>query len=74
VAVVRGRALLNFGENWKTDFTVSIAPRDWRRFIDAGISAADYRGLRIRVRDWLKSRNGPMIDVTHPEQIEILAP
>lgn len=74
VAVVRGRAFLNFGEDWKTDFTVSIAPRDWRRFADAGIAAADYRGLRIRVRGWLKSRNGPMIDVTHPEQIEILAP
>ena len=31
-----------------------------------------YEGGRVRVRGWLKSFNGPMIEVTHPEQIEIL--
>lgn len=71
-AVVRGRTFLNFGPDWKTDFTVSVASRDWRRFAESGISPQDYRGRRIRVRGWLKSRNGPMIDVTHPEQIEVL--
>lgn len=73
VAVVRGRTFLNYGSDWRSDFTISIAPRDWRRFADAGISAQDYLGRRIRVRGWLKSRNGPMIDVTHPEQIEVLS-
>ena len=29
-------------------------------------------GKRIRVRGWLRSYNGPVIDVTHPEQIELL--
>jgi len=72
VAVVRGRTFLNYGSDWRSDFTVSIAARDWRRFEDSGISAEDYLGRRIRVRGWLKSRNGPMIDVTHPEQIEVL--
>jgi len=72
VAVVRGRTFLNYGSDWRSDFTVSIAARDWRRFEDSGISADDYLGRRIRVRGWLKSRNGPMIDVTHPEQIEVL--
>lgn len=73
VAVVRGRTFLNYGSDWRTDFTVSIATRDWQRFEEAGISANDYLGRRIRVRGWLKSRNGPMIDVTHPEQIEVLS-
>ena len=72
VAVVRGRTFLNYGEDWRSDFTVSIAARDWTRFADAGIVPADYLGRRIRVRGWLKSRNGPMIDITHPEQIEVL--
>jgi len=27
---------------------------------------------RMRVRGWLVRRNGPMIAVTHPEQIEVL--
>ena len=73
VAVVRGRTFLNYGPDWQSDFTISIAARDWRRFEGAGISPDDYLGRRIRVRGWLKSRNGPMIDVTHPEQIEVLS-
>ncbi len=73
VAVVRGQTFLNYGEDWRSDFTVLIAARDWLRFADAGISPEDYLGRRIRVRGWLRSRNGPMIDITHPEQIEVLS-
>ena len=72
VATVRRRAYLNFGEDWRTDFTISIAPKDRRRFLKDGIDPVRYQGQRIRVRGWLKSYNGPMIEVTHPEQIEIL--
>ena len=72
VAVVRGRAYLNFGADWRSDFTVTIGPRDRRLFDREGV---DYRGLagrRIRVRGWLKDFNGPRIEATHPEQIEVL--
>ena len=72
VATVRNRAYLNFGEDWRTDFTISIAPRDRRRFLADGVDPAGYQGRRVRVRGWLKSYNGPLVDVTHPEQIEIL--
>ena len=71
-AVVRGRGYLNFGADWRDDFTVSIAPRDRRRFKAAGIAVADYEGRLVRVRGWIESFNGPMIEATHPEQIEIL--
>ena len=71
-AVVRGRGYLNFGTNWREDFTVSIAPRDRRRFEAAGIAVEDYEGRLVRVRGWIDSFNGPMIEATHPEQIEIL--
>jgi len=67
-AIVRSRGYLNFGADWRTDFTVSVAPRDMRSFDDF----AAYAGARIRVRGWLKSFNGPLIDATHPEQIEVL--
>ena len=72
VAVVRKRAYLNFGEDWRTDFTISIAPRDRRRFLADGIDPMGYQGQRVRVRGWLRHYNGPLVDVTHPEQIEIL--
>ncbi len=71
-AVVRGRGYLNFGENWRTDFTISISPRSRRSFKRAGLKIKSYAGRKIRVRGWLKSFNGPMIEATHPEQIEVL--
>ncbi|MCY4478561.1 MAG: thermonuclease family protein [Rhodospirillales bacterium] len=71
-AVVRGRGYLNFGDDWRQDFTVSIAPRDRRRFETADIAIEDYEGRLVRVRGWVHSFNGPMIEATHPEQIEVL--
>jgi endonuclease YncB( thermonuclease family) len=72
VATVGGRGFVNFGADYKTDFTLSLAPKIRRAFADAGIDIARYKGTRVRVRGWVKSYNGPMIEVTHPEQIEEL--
>lgn len=74
VAVGRGgrNTYLNFTEDWRSDFTIVIDPRARRVFEEAGIALTRYEGRRVRVRGWLTSRNGPMIDVTHPEQIEEL--
>ncbi len=71
-ATVRGRVYLNYGEDWRSDFTVTLAPKVRRLFEAEGIDPADYEGRRLRVRGWIKSYNGPMIEVTHPEQIELL--
>ena len=71
-AVVRGRGYLNFGDDWREDFTVSIGPRDRRRFEAEGIAVEGYEGRLVRVRGWVDSFNGPMIEATHPEQIEVL--
>jgi len=72
VAVVRGRAYLNFGPNWRTDFTISIAPNRLRQFNRDGVDVTTWKSRLVRVRGWLDSYNGPMIDVTHPEQIELI--
>ena len=69
-AVVRGRAYLNFGADYRTDFTISVAPDN----LDVFAALDAYRGQRVRVRGWLQSINGPMIEITHPEQIEVLSP
>ena len=73
-AIVRGRAYLNFDEDYRTDFTISISNRNLKSFTDSGIVPQDYAGRRVRVRGWLSWSNGPMIEVTHPEQIEVLKP
>ncbi len=72
VATVRKRTYLNFGADWRSDFTITIAPKDRRLFDADGIDPLIYQGKRVRVRGWLKSYNGPLIDATHPEQIEVI--
>jgi micrococcal nuclease len=65
-----GAAYLNFGPDWKTDFTAVIRAPGLRVFAEEEIDVAAYQGRRIRVRGWVESWNGPMIEITHPEQIE----
>ena len=40
----------------------------------AGLVLGSLAGRHIRVRGLLRSRYGPLIEATHPEQIELLAP
>ncbi|MFZ5789734.1 MAG: thermonuclease family protein [Pseudomonadota bacterium] len=68
----KSRLYLNFGADWKTDFTVAIDAKALRLFAAAGLDPLAFQGRRLRVRGWVKSFNGPLIDVTHPEQIEVL--
>ncbi|GAB4229960.1 MAG: thermonuclease family protein [Kiloniellaceae bacterium] len=63
---------LNFGDDWRSDFTLVVDHRARRLFEEQGIDLNSYEGKSVRARGWMKSRNGPMIDVTHPEQIEVL--
>lgn len=75
VAVVRGRAYLNFGTDWRRDFTVTVAPGTLAIFRSVfGRKLEKLSDARIRVRGWLRRYNGPMIEATYPEQIEVLSP
>ena len=71
-ARVMGRVYLNFGDDWRQDFTVTVDSRARRMFKKAGVDPLAFKGREVRVRGWLKKWNGPMIDATHPEQIEVL--
>ena len=66
------RIYLNFGADWHTDFTVEIERKDARAFVAAGLDPHALAGKQIRVRGWVEWRNGPMIQASHPEQIELL--
>ncbi|MEA1938890.1 MAG: thermonuclease family protein [Pseudomonadota bacterium] len=71
-ADVHERVYLNFGADWRTDFTATIAKSDRRVFDKAGIDPLALIGKRVRVRGWLYRYNGPALNLTHPEQIEVL--
>lgn len=63
---------LNFGDNWRTDFTFTISGRALTLFERAGIDPGNLTGARVRGRGWIKPVNGTLIDITHPEQLELL--
>lgn len=73
VADVRGRIYLNFGDNWRDDFTAGIAAgafrqdQAWREELKA------LTGKAVRVRGWIERRNGPYIEVSDRGQIEAVS-
>ena len=73
-ASVNDRVYLNFGDDWRTDFTATIGRKAATVFDEAGLDPVALEGTRVRLRGWTTYRNGPMIDLSHPEQIEVLAP
>ena len=66
------RWYLNFGEDWRSDFTVIIRAQALPDFDAAKIDPYGLRGRVIRIRGWVESFNGPMIEAVIPEQIEII--
>lgn len=71
-ARVRSRIYLNFGPDWRTDFTIVIPTKNVGVFQSVGMEPLEMEGRRVRARGWIRKWNGPMIDATHPEQIEII--
>lgn len=71
-AAVRSRVYLNFGEDYRRDFTISVERRQQELFRAKGVDLLALTGKRVRVRGWIELINGPSISATHPEQLEIL--
>lgn len=70
-----GRLWLEFagGRNRPT-LEIAIAGAANRLFRAAKLNPATLVGADLRVRGWLRWQNGPIIDVDHPAQIEVLSP
>ena len=63
---------LNFGDDWRRDFTVRMSPAVAKLVKRAGSDPAKLGGQRLRVRGWLLDINGPMIEIVGPGQLEVL--
>lgn len=66
-----GFIYMNFGRRWSQALTVTIAKRREAIFTAAGLDPKRLGNRRVRVRGWIEERNGPRIEATRPEQIEI---
>lgn len=64
---------LNFGRDYKTDFTVVIFRRDLKYFKDAGIDPVEfYKGKTVKVFGRIREYNGPEIISAVPEEISVV--
>ncbi len=70
--VRNGRGYLDFGADWRHDFTVTISPDDMKSFREAGVDPQSYEGKTVRVRGWVENLHRPEIAVAGPEDIEVL--
>jgi len=70
VTDVRGQVFINFGRDWREDFTARARTADLNRW---GLDARSLEGRRVEVRGWIERRSGPAIELRHASQISVLA-
>lgn len=71
-ASVRNNVYLNFGKDWKTDFTIMVTPALRKKLAQAGIHPLTLGGETVRVRGWPREYNGPLIELDVPEHLELI--
>jgi micrococcal nuclease len=72
VALVEGGAYVNFGPDWHTAFSLHIGHDALRLMREAGLDVKALKGERLRVRGFIDGTTRPTIEVSFPEQIEVL--
>lgn len=72
VAMVNNVIYLNFGDNWRTDFTIAIDSKTRRDFVKQNIDVMGLGNQTIRARGWIRDYNGPYMELIHPVWMEIM--
>ena len=62
---------LNFGKDWRTDFTAAISSSARKKFEREDWKLADLKSKSITVRGLVRFYNGPYLELEFPEQLEI---
>lgn len=62
---------LNFGEDWRTDFTAAISSSARKKFERGDWKLADLKSKSITIRGLVRFYNGPYLELEFPEQLEI---
>jgi hypothetical protein len=66
------KTYLNFGDDYRTDFTVSIDAEDLPAWTAKDPPLDSLKGKRVRVRGYVYDSGGPLIRIDHPQAIEVL--
>jgi hypothetical protein len=63
---------VDFGHDFRTDFTVMVARTLVPRLLEAGIALESLKGRAVRVRGVLEESGGPAIRLADPLELELL--
>jgi endonuclease YncB( thermonuclease family) len=66
------RFYLNFGPRRGSDFAITLPKRGANALEKAGIKVQDLVGRRLRVRGLLDATFGPQMELTDPDQLELI--
>jgi len=72
VSTMNNAIYLNFGNDWRKDFTIMLESDVRRAFAKDGINPMSLTGKRIQVRGWLEEYNGPMIKLLNPVWLDLI--
>ncbi len=72
-ATSKNNLYLNFGNDWRKDFTVMISAGLRKTLSKNGTDPMALSGKKVRVRGWIREWNGPFMELETPQRIEILS-
>lgn len=72
VGVVKNKIYLNFGDDWRKDFTIGISSNIRKKMAYAELNPLDLNNKFIRIHGWVEEYNGPYINLLHHVWLEIL--
>ncbi|HML42621.1 MAG TPA: thermonuclease family protein [Hyphomicrobium zavarzinii] len=70
VGRTKSATYLNFSNDWRSDFTARIDKKVLAANADFDASLDALANKTIVVRGWIERRNGPLIDIADPSQVE----
>lgn len=73
-----GTVFLNFGEDWRNDFTAGVTARLQPEYLPTAadgtpLSIYDLDGRMVRLRGVVRRYNGPFMEIVSGDQIELVA-
>lgn len=71
VSRTKSAVYLNFGQDWKTDFTIKVAKSTLSANAAWAAGLEGLQGKSIAVRGWIERGNGPLVELINPAQLEV---
>lgn len=66
ISTLSNTTYLNFGPDWRKDFTIGIPTAVRQKMVRQNIDPFKLQGKKLRVRGWIREYNGPYIELEDP--------